>query len=234
VKTRTTNGHRGKPAAPAAPAPAAPAPAAPAPAAPATAAPATAGRPRDARTTRGILKAALKLGMASGFDALTVEAVAARAGVGKATIYRRWPNVWAIVADAILADVDRIAPIQQRGTARQSLRASMRLAARAFRGRQGRILRALIGRAQVDRTLREALIENWLLPRRQVSRQIVRRGIASGELRADLDPDIVLDALYGPLYHRLLLSYDGGEVGDLSDAHIDGLIGTVFRGLERK
>ncbi len=192
-----------------------------------------AGRPRDARTTQAILRAALKLGMESGFDALTVEGIAARAGVGKATIYRRWPNVWAIVADAVLSDVARIAPIQQRATARESLRASMRLAARSFRGRQGEILRPLIGRAQVDETLHKALIERWLLARRQISREIVRRGVGSGELRPGLDPDIVLDALYGPLYHRLLLPYNGEGV-DLSDAYIDALVDTVFRGIERK
>jgi AcrR family transcriptional regulator len=193
----------------------------------------TAGRPRDARTTAAILEAALDLGLDSGFDALTVEGVAARAGVGKATIYRRWPNVWAIVADAVFADVARSAPIQQRASARASFQASMRLVARSFRGRQGEILRPLIGRAQIDGTLREALTEQWLLARRQVSREIVRRGIASGELRAGLDPDIVLDALYGPLYHRLLLPYDGDRV-DLSDAYIDALIDIVFNGLERR
>jgi AcrR family transcriptional regulator len=192
-----------------------------------------AGRPRDAQTTREILKTALELGMELGFDALTVEGVAARAGVGKATIYRRWPNVWAIVADAVFAEVARTAPIEQRSTARESFRASMRLVARSFRGRQGEILRPLIGRAQVDQTLHKALIEKWLLARRHVSREIVRRGIASGELRAGLDPDIVLDALYGPLYHRLLLPYDD-EGGDLSDPYIDALIDVVFSGLQRK
>ncbi|HEY2584998.1 MAG TPA: TetR/AcrR family transcriptional regulator [Tepidisphaeraceae bacterium] len=191
----------------------------------------TAGRPRDARTTEGILKAALELGIESGFDGLTVEGVAARAGVGKTTIYRRWPDVWSIVADAVFADVGRIAPVQERATARESFRVSMRLVARSFRGRYGEILRPLIGRAQVDPRLRQALGKHWLSARREISRAIVRRGVASGELRAGLDPDIVLDALYGPLYHRLLLPYDGDGV-HLSDSYIDALIDTVFGGLE--
>lgn len=191
-----------------------------------------AGRPRDAGTTRSILKAALELGIELGFDGLTVEGVAAQAGVGKSTIYRRWPDVWSIVADAVFADVGRIAPVLERATARESFRVSMRLVARSFRGRYGQILRPLIGRAQVDKTLRLALAEHWLSARREISRKIVRRGIASGELRAGLDPDIVLDALYGPLYHRLLLPYEGDAVR-LSDAYIDALIATVFDGLER-
>jgi AcrR family transcriptional regulator len=162
-----------------------------------------------------------------------VEGIAARAGVGKSTIYRRWPDAWSVVADAVFADATRIAPVQERATARESLRGSMRLVARSFRGHFGEILRPLIGRAQVDKTLRDALAEHWLSARREISRKIVRRGIASGELRADLDPDTVLDALYGPLYHRLLLPYDGDAV-HLSDAYIDGLIDTVFGGFERK
>jgi Tetracyclin repressor-like, C-terminal domain len=108
----------------------------------------------------------------------------------------------------------------------------MHLVAGYFRGRRGEILRPLIGRAQVDKTLRLALAKHWLSARREISGEIVRRGIASGELRAGLDPDIVLDALYGPLYHRLLLPYDGDAVR-LSDAYIDALIDTVFGGLER-
>jgi AcrR family transcriptional regulator len=192
-----------------------------------------AGRPRDASTTQSILKAALELGVELGFDGLTVEGIAARAGVGKSTIYRRWPDAWSIVADAVFADVARIAPVLERATARESFRASMRLVARSFRGHYGEILRPLIGRAQVDKSLRQALAEHWLSARREISRKIVRRGIASGELRAGLEPDIVLDALYGPLYHRLLLPYDGDAVR-LSDAYIDALIDTVFGGFERK
>jgi AcrR family transcriptional regulator len=171
--------------------------------------------------------------MEAGFDGLTVEGVAARAGVGKSTIYRRWRDAWSVVADAVFADAARIAPVLERATARESFRVSMRLVARSFRGRLGEILRPLIGRAQVDKTLRQALAEHWLSARREISRKIVRRGIASGELRAGLEPDIVLDALYGPLYHRLLLPYDGDAV-HLSDAYIETLIDTVFGGLERK
>jgi len=85
--------------------------------------------------------------MELGFDGLTVEGIAARAGVGKSTIYRRWPDAWSIVADAVLSDAARIAPVLERATARESFRASMRLVARSFRGRFGEILRPQIGRA---------------------------------------------------------------------------------------
>lgn len=191
------------------------------------------GRPRDARCTEKVLHAALELGAETGFEGLTVEGVAARAGVGKTTIYRRWPNVWAIVVDALLDQAAHLAPVLQRSTARESFAASMRLVAKIFRGKHGRVLRAVIGRAQVDPALRKEIGEHWLNARRQLSRELIRKGIASGELRADLDPDTVLDALYGALYHRLLLPYDGDEVR-LPDSYIDALVDTVFGGLERK
>jgi len=190
----------------------------------------TPGRPRNPEATASILRVALELGEELGFDGLTVEGIAARAGVAKTTIYRRWPNAWAIVMDAFLAEVTRTAPLQERATARESFAASMRLLARAYRGRQGKILRPLLGRAQVDANLREAVRRRWVEPRRQVAREIICRGIESGELRAGLDADVVLDALYGPFSHRLLAPYDDSAI---SDAYVDLLVDTVFRGLER-
>src|SRR6202522_3020848 len=88
---------------------------------------ASGGRPRDKQVTERILKAALELGEESGFDGLTAEGVAARAEVGKMTIYRRWPNVWAVVVDAILAEVPRVSPVTERATARARLLVSMKL-----------------------------------------------------------------------------------------------------------
>ena len=67
-------------------------------------------------------------------------------------------------------------------------------------------------------------------PRREIALEFVRRGIETGELRRGLDPDIVLDALYGPVYHRLLFPYDDAPI---SAAYVDSLVDMVFRGLER-
>ena len=186
---------------------------------------------RGPKTTRAILRAALELGEELGFHGLTIEGIAAHTGIAKTTIYRRWPNVSAIVMDAFLADVTRLAPIQTRATARESFTASMRLLAKAYRGRLGKILRPLLGRAQTDENLREAVRTRWVERRRELAREIVRLAMQSGELRADLDPDVVLDALYGPFYHRLLVPYKNGVI---SDAFIDALVDTVFKGLEPK
>jgi AcrR family transcriptional regulator len=187
------------------------------------------GRPRDSAATASILQAAMDIAEERGFDALSVEGVAARAGVAKTTIYRRWPNVWAILMDAFIADVARLAPIEQRGSARESLAESIRLMARAFRGRQGKVLRSLLGRAQAEPGLVEAYWTRWVEPRRKLAREVIRQGVATGELRAGLDEDVVLDALYGALYHRLTIPY-----APLSDGYVEALVDSVFGGLERR
>lgn len=191
----------------------------------------TPGRPRNPRATRAILRAALELAAESGFDALTIEGIAARAGVAKTTVYRRWPGVWPILADAVLADVDQYAPLRERGTARESLHEAMRQAARYFTSKRGRVLRALIGRAQLDDALHRALIEQWLQARRAITRGYVQRGIELNEIRADVDPDLVIDVLFGPLYHHLLLPYHESRRATLPEAYLDALIDVVFAGL---
>ena len=192
---------------------------------------AVAGRPRDPTTSKSILEAALALGAELGFDALTVEGIAQRAGVGKATIYRRWPNAFAVVLDAFLAEVMRAAPIQHGATARESFTVSMRSLVRLYRGRYGNMMRTLVGRAQGDRELMNILATHWVEPRREIAREIIRRGIDSGELRAGLDPDVVLDALYGPIYHRLLVPYTDARI---SDKYVDTVVDIVFGGLEER
>ena len=190
---------------------------------------ATAGRPRDSAATAAILQAAMDIAEERGFDGLSVEGVATRAGVAKTTIYRRWPDVWAILMDAFIADVARLAPIEQRESARASLAESIRLMARAFRGRHGKILRSLLGRAQAEPGLVEAYWTRWMEPRRKLAREVIRRGVVTGELRAGLDEDVVLDALYGALYHRLTIPY-----APLSDGYVEALVDSVFGGLENQ
>jgi len=141
--------------------------------------------PADARrkSDSDILKAALELGMELGFDGLMWRASprglvsASRRSIG------RWPDAWSIVADAVFADVARSPqsrsaqpPARVFGRPCASVRALVR-------GHYGKILRPLIGRAQVDKRLRQALAKHWLSARREISRKIVRRGVASGELR---------------------------------------------------
>jgi AcrR family transcriptional regulator len=183
---------------------------------------------RGAETTALILTTALRLGAEVGYEALTMERLAERTGVAKTTIYRRWPNISTVVMDAFLAEVDLASPIADLSSARESLTVSLRSLVGLYRGARGETLRALIARAQSDVELRAAVITHWVEPRRETARAIVRKGLEANEIRSGLDPDVILDMLYGPIYHRMLVPYHGAE---LSDTYVDGLIEAVFGGV---
>jgi AcrR family transcriptional regulator len=191
----------------------------------------TGGRPRSEHATRSVLKAVLSLGEEIGFGNITVEGIAAKTGVAKTTIYRRWPNVSSIVVDALLAEMTLAAPLELRSTARENLTWTMLKLARAFRGRQGKILRELICRSQNDTGLQDAIRLRLFAPRRSASQAIIMKGIKQGELRADVDVDVMLDALFGPIYYRLLVPHHRRPI---SDAYVNVLVETVFAGIALK
>lgn len=186
-------------------------------------------RPRGSKATESILRATLEIGEELGFDVLTVEKISARTGIAKTTIYRRWPNVSAMIIDAVLSKVTEDAPIVEKSNLRETFSAAMKLLVLLYRGPHGPTLRTLIGRAQNDESLRLAIETRWVEPRRKVAREILRRGIRCGELRPDLDPDVILDALYGAIYHRFLLPYDNAV---LSVEFVDALVAIVFGGID--
>ena len=186
-------------------------------------------RGRGSKATASILRATLELGEELGFDALTVEKICARTGIAKTTIYRRWPNISAMIMDAFLLEVTRDAPIVEKASLRETFAAAMKLLVLVYCGPHGPTLRTLIGRAQTDESLRQAIQTHWVEPRRNVVREILRRGMRRGELRPELDPDIILDALYGAIYHRFLVPYEDAV---LSMEFVDLLIAIVFDGID--
>jgi hypothetical protein len=109
---------------------------------------------------------------------------------------------------------------------RERIRRQMRAVARAFRGSHGDLLRALLAEAQFDSELSRALIDAWVRPRRAIAIAIFEAGIASGELKSDLDVNVAIDALYGGLYYRFLLPY-----APLSPKYAEALADTVMDGL---
>ena len=186
-------------------------------------------RRRGSRATASILRATLELGEELGFDVLTVEKISGRTGIAKTTIYRRWPNVSAMVMDAVLSKMTEHAPIIEKSNLRETFSSAMKLLVQLYNGPDGATLRTLIGRAQNDESLRRAIETHWVEPRRKIAREILRRGMRRGELRPDLDPDVILDALYGAIYHRFLVPYDKAL---LTAEFIDALIATVFSGID--
>ena len=184
------------------------------------------GRPRSERAHRAILQAANELLENEGFAAVTVEAIAERAGVSKATVYRWWPNRAAVVMDGFLSTVSSEVPFPHTGHAREDIRIHMRRLSEAFGGKIGRTVAALIAEGQADPELAAALRSRWLSVRRAEARKILDLGIERGELREDLDPEVAVDILYGPIYYRLLVGH-----AQLDEDFADALADHIFAGL---
>ena len=184
------------------------------------------GRPRSAKLHRAILKAAVDLVLSSGFRCLSIDAIAAKAAVGRMTIYRRWPNKAAIIMDAFVERVDPGTLFAPSVSFTESIRLQMRTMAKAFRGKDGALIRALLAEAQFDPELAIALHDRWTMPRRKMAVEYFRRGIDQGFLRPNVDPDAMIDLLYAPLYYRLQMG-----TGALSDAYIDEIFEHGMQGL---
>jgi AcrR family transcriptional regulator len=183
------------------------------------------GRPRSEEARVAILRSALKLLGEKGFPDLTIEAVAAQAGVGKATVYRWWPNKAALVADAFAGSTIEKLHFPDTGSVRIDMSQQMRQVVQIFRSRRGRILSAILAAGQSDSDLIAAFRERFLKPRREEAYATLRRGIRRGELSKGVDQDLLLDSLYGPIYMRFLIRHDR-----LSADFVDRLCELVLAG----
>jgi len=166
------------------------------------------GRPRSEHARLAILRSTLKMLQQNGFSGFTIEEVADRAAVGKATVYRWWPNKGALIADAFANSVTPNLHFPDTGSIDKDMSQQMRQLAKVFSGPQGRIVSAILGAGQSDPELIEAFRERFLMPRRREAYATLRRGIRRGELRRDVDPNLLLDSLYGPIYMRFLIRHD--------------------------
>jgi AcrR family transcriptional regulator len=164
------------------------------------------GRPRSEASRKAILRAASELLLEHGLHAISMDAVAERAGASKATIYRWWPSKELLALDALFSDW---APAAGAGYDTGSLAGDLlaltlpwarQLAAKPY----GRVIAALITSAQSDPRFAEVYRARFLQPRRDLARVIFNRAIERGEIPADTDIEIALDLLYGPFYHRVL------------------------------
>ena len=184
------------------------------------------GRPRSPETRAKILKAAYEMLNELGFMDLTIEGVAARAEVGKPTIYRRWKTKAALAMDAFLEAVNPELAFPDTGTAKEDFREQMQKIVILMNSSRGEVLASVIGCGQADEELIAAFRENWLIPRRKDAKQIFKRGVERGELRADVNAEVAIDALYSPLFYRLLLRHQ-----PLSKKLVNELVDVVMNGL---
>ena len=184
------------------------------------------GRPRSESARQAILGAANDLLVRDGFAAVTMEAIAAEAGVGKATLYRWWPGKAAVVMDAFLAATGPCAPFPDTGCLEEDLRGQMRALAHAFSGRAGTVMRGVLAEAQSDPEAAEAFRTRYLAPRRAETRRVLERARSRGQICPHADLETAADALYGPLYYRLTAGH-----APLDAAFVDALLSLIFQGL---
>ncbi len=187
------------------------------------------GRPRSEYARLAILRCTLEFLEKQGFAELTIESVAAHAGVGKATVYRWWPNKAALVADAFAHVATRKLHFPDTGSVVTDMSHQMRQLIKVMRGRRGRIVSAMLGAGQSDPALIQAFRERFLTPRRSEARDTLQRGIKRGEIPANQDLDLLLDALYGPIYMRFLIRH-----GSLTDDFVNELCHLVLGAAARK
>ncbi len=187
------------------------------------------GRPRSEESRQSILNSTLKLLKATGFPQLSIEAIAQDADVSKATVYRWWPTKAALVADAFSASADQELRFPNTGSVQRDMSLQMRHVVRVFRSPRGKVVAALLGGGQSDPELIAAFRERFLWPRRQQAYQTLQRGIDRGELPSDLDLNLTLDSLYGPIYMRFLIRHD-----ELTEEFADNLCKLVLGGVLRQ
>jgi AcrR family transcriptional regulator len=184
------------------------------------------GRPRSPETRAKILKAAYEMLNEVGFMDLTIEGVAARAEVGKPTIYRRWKTKTALAMDAFLEAVNPEIAFPDTGMAKEDFKEQMYKIVKLMNSPRGEVLANVIGCGQADAELIEAFRDNWLTPRREDAKRIWQRGVERGELKEDINVEVAIDALYSPLFYRLLLKHQ-----PLNQNFVDRLVDAVMNGL---
>jgi AcrR family transcriptional regulator len=189
------------------------------------------GRPRSEKARAAILAAAADLLLTQGLAAVSMDLVAERAGVSKATIYRWWPSKESLTLDALYNEWADVRPRPVRtGDVRADLLALLRPWARLVRKRPyGRVIAALVTEAQTDPAFAEQYREQFVTPRRAAAREILEDAVARGALPKTIVVDVALDLLYGPLYHRLLHGH-----APITEAFVDELVETVVSGLEAR
>jgi AcrR family transcriptional regulator len=191
------------------------------------AAPRARGRPRSEQARLAILKAARDLLERGGIGAVTVEGVAERAGVGKPTIYRYWPNGHAVAMAALLETSPAPEPVQRaRRSALLALKDQLQRIVTVFGSPVGRHVATMIAASEGETELSKAFRNHFLLARREEGRALLLTAIKQGELRRDIDLDVALDLIYAPIFYRLLMGH-----AKLDSAFTDAVIRQLLRGL---
>jgi AcrR family transcriptional regulator len=184
------------------------------------------GRHRSLEAEAAILKAALYLLERKPLRKVTADAIARRAGVSKATIYKWWPNKSLVALDAYLAGMSEQVQVPDTGSAELDFTQQLKAVMAFYTSPLGRLFCQFIAEGQSDPALLALFRERFLYARRDTARVMWERGVQRGEIRKDVDAEIVLDLIYGPMVFRLLTGH-----GSLAEREAESVVKAVFRGL---
>jgi AcrR family transcriptional regulator len=185
------------------------------------------GRRRSKHSHDAIVAATQELLIERGYADLTIEGIAARAGVGKQTIYRWWPSRAALVLEAYLAGEEAVPPPGEGRSVRDDVRALLGwLVAVLAEPTGGPVVAGLVSDLQHDADLARGFRQHVVPARREAILAALERGRARGEIREDANLELAVDALHGAVFYRLLLS---GE--PLDDSFVDRLADQTLAGL---
>ena len=177
-----------------------------------------AGRPRSEACRVAVLNAAYDVLTRNGLGSFTVERVAAAAAVGRNTIYRWWPSRGVLAVECLLDAVQKQPRAPATGNAVEDLSGLVRNVIGVMRGEAGRIVAGIVAEGQSDPGTLAAFEDGYLRPRRLEFEKILVAGIASGQLRPDLDVGMTIDLLVGALLYRRLI------LGGLEDPRLANLV----------
>lgn len=174
------------------------------------------------------MDAAADLLIEGGLTAATIEAIAARAGVSKVTIYKWWPTRGAVAVDAYFHRSGPTNTIEDTGDLARDLTTQLAKIVDAFQGRPGVVMAELVGQAQTDPNLAETLRSRWLKPRRDETAAVLQRAIDRAEIRPDIDIPALMDQLFAPIYYRLIMRHE-----PLDDELSARLVRTLLDGIRQ-
>lgn len=185
------------------------------------------GRPTEERPRRAALDAVLDLIVERGINGVTTNAVAERARISKATMYRRWRTKDALVAEAIGTLVDREIVIPDSGTLEGDVHELLAEAVTLYSTpRAAALMPELVAGMARDGELAEAVRSGFLVARRDALDRTLQRAAARGELREDIDHDLCLDLFGGVVFYRLLITG-----GPLDERLVDDLTAVILRAI---
>jgi AcrR family transcriptional regulator len=186
------------------------------------------GRHRSIEAKTAILKATLQLLERKPLRKVTADAIAKRAGVSKATIYKWWPNKTLVALEAYLTGMTERVSAPDTGSAETDFIVQLQSVNEFYTSPLGRLFCQFIAEGQSDAGFLALFRERFLYPRRDLARVMWRRGVERGEICEKIDGEIVLDLIYGPTIFRLLAGR-----GSLSGTDAEAIVRAAFSGLRR-